>query len=101
MKKVIFSAIVIAFSTLSFANHAFDNDSGKAVATSVVSDSVININQADTKALALLKGIGKKKAQAIVSYRQAHGDFSSIDDLLKVEGIGKKIIEQNKARLSI
>ena len=44
-----------------------------------------------------INGVGAKKAQAIVKYRQLNGPFKSIDDLLNVKGIGQKIIDKNKA----
>jgi competence protein ComEA len=58
------------------------------------SDSgVVNINTASAKQLQVLKGIGAKKAQAIVSYR-AEKPFESIQDLTKVKGIGKKLVQK-------
>ena len=48
-----------------------------------------------------LKGIGHKKAQAILAYREQIGAFKSIDDLTKVKGIGEKILMDNKTRLKI
>lgn len=63
---------------------------------------LVNINTASAKQLSKgLKGIGKAKAEAIVAYRDANGEFKKIEDLLKVEGIGKKILENNKERLSL
>ncbi len=56
----------------------------------------VNINTADATALAAnIKGIGIKKAEAIVAYRQQHGKFSRAEDLAKVRGIGKKTVEKN------
>ena len=57
----------------------------------------VDINSADAKTLASeLKGIGAKKAQAIVDYRASHGPFSSLDELEKVKGISEKIILNNR-----
>jgi competence protein ComEA len=57
----------------------------------------VNINQADAKTIASsLKGIGIRKAQAIVEYRKKNGSFKSADDLTNVKGIGKKTIEKNR-----
>ncbi len=62
-----------------------------------VSAGPVNINSADAKTIALnLKGIGIKKADAIVKYRKKHGSFKSIEDLENVKGIGKKTIQKNK-----
>jgi competence protein ComEA len=60
----------------------------------------VNINTADAKTLAReLDGIGKAKADAIVAYREKNGPFKSAEDLAKVKGLGKKLIEQNRANL--
>jgi competence protein ComEA len=60
----------------------------------------VDVNTADAKTLAReLDGVGKAKAEAIVSYREKNGPFRSADDLSKVKGLGKKLIEQNKANL--
>ncbi|HSC05772.1 MAG TPA: helix-hairpin-helix domain-containing protein [Steroidobacteraceae bacterium] len=60
----------------------------------------VNVNSADAKTLAKeLQGIGMAKAEAIVSYRQKNGPYKTADDLAKVKGLGKKLIEQNKANL--
>lgn len=58
----------------------------------------VNINTADAATLAAqLKGIGEKRAQAIVEYRAIHGSFSSIEDLDQVKGIGPATLEHNRA----
>ncbi len=69
--------------------------------TDVQVKNVININVANEKQLASLKGIGKSKAKAIIEYRQANGPFTEISQLLQIEGIGKTILERNSQRLSI
>ena len=70
-----------------------------AVAASVFA-APVNINTADAKTLAEnIKGIGPKKAQAIVVYRRENGPFKSIHDLTKVKGIGEKFIIKNKNEL--
>ena len=57
----------------------------------------VDVNTADAKTLAKeLDGVGMSKAEAIVSYREKNGPFKSADDLAKVKGLGKKLIEQNK-----
>jgi competence protein ComEA len=60
----------------------------------------ININTADTQTIAkALTGIGKKKAHAIIEYRQKNGKFKTIEALSKVKGIGKKTIEKNRVNI--
>lgn len=62
----------------------------------------VDINTADASALAAeLKGVGAKKAEAIVQYRKKHGPFKSVDDLLKVKGVGPSLLEKNRKNLSI
>ncbi len=63
---------------------------------------MVNINQADITTLAEnLKGIGMKKAKAIIDYREANGDFNTIDDITNVKGIGPKTLAKNRESLSI
>lgn len=50
----------------------------------------ININKAKEKHLKEVKGIGKKIAKAIITYREENGKFKSVKELKNVEGIGKK-----------
>ena len=60
----------------------------------------VDINTANAQTLArVLKGIGPKKAAAIVVFRKKNGPFKAISDLDKVRGIGKKIIEKNKGKI--
>lgn len=61
----------------------------------------VSINNADAEMLAQLPGIGKKKAQAIVDYRQENGDFVNLDDLSNVKGIGKKLLEKIEGKISL
>lgn len=61
----------------------------------------IDINTADAKSLTLLKGIGEKRAEAIVKYREANGSFKSVEELDKVKGISKKVIEDNREHLTV
>jgi competence protein ComEA len=61
----------------------------------------VELNTASEKELSQLKGIGATKAKEIVAYRQAHGCFKSLDELLQVKGIGEKTLEKNRANLSL
>ncbi len=56
----------------------------------------MNINNADTDEFALLSGIGPALAKRIVAYREHHGNFASVDDLIHVAGIGPKKLRQIK-----
>ena len=67
---------------------------------SISSFASVDINTASAKELTTLKGIGKAKAEAILRYRQEHC-FESIEDLTKVKGIGKKIVEKNANNITL
>ena len=91
MNKQILTLIVIIFTFTSFqsiANNELKAEPNKATVTMLV----VDINNAKPQDLVTLKGVGMKKAQAIVSYRQTNGPFASIEDLLKVQGIGKHVL---------
>ena len=62
---------------------------------------VVDINKADVDTLASLKGIGEKKAIAIVAYRELNGDFNTVDDLLNVKGIGEQTLHLNKEKIKL
>lgn len=62
----------------------------------------VNINTADAATLAAaIKGVGLKKAEAIVEYRKVHGPFKSVDELALVDGIGKATVEKSRANLTV
>ncbi|MGV6809821.1 MAG: ComEA family DNA-binding protein [bacterium] len=63
---------------------------------------LININLADAATLDhYLLGIGEKKAQRMIEYREEQGAFASIEEIMEVKGIGEKTFEKNRHRLSI
>lgn len=65
-------------------------------------EPIIDLNSADAKTLdRALVGIGPVKAEAIIAYRQEHGLFKSINDLIKVKGINKKLINRNRRVMSV
>ena len=61
----------------------------------------ININNASLDELILLIGIGEKKAQAIVKYREEMGSFKRIEDIMNVKGIGNSTYEKNKDKITV
>lgn len=63
---------------------------------------MVNLNTATAETLQKeLSGIGSAKAQAIVAYREANGEFASVDELLEVKGIGKAILDKNRDKVSV
>ncbi len=62
----------------------------------------VDINSADAESLANeIKGVGLSRARAIVEYREMHGPFKKVDDLVLVQGIGPKIVSRNKDKLTV
>jgi len=60
----------------------------------------VNINTADAQTLSDgLNGVGLKKAEAIVRYREESGQFTAVDQLQEVPGIGPSLIERNRDRM--
>ena len=61
----------------------------------------VNINKASLEELKQVKGLGGKRAQDIIDYRESKGTFKSVDDLKKVSGIGAKTIEKLKDYVTV
>lgn len=61
----------------------------------------IDVNTASAEVLAeAIDGVGLKRAQAIVEYREQHGAFASVDDLAQVRGVSAGIVERNRERIT-
>jgi competence protein ComEA len=107
--KNILSAFIfaaVAFSSIAFAadtptKPATATPAVAAKPTTVASQEAVNINSADAQGLAKLKGIGPKKAEAIVAFRKANGPFKTIDQLADVKGIGPKTVEANRKNIRL
>jgi competence protein ComEA len=62
----------------------------------------VDINSADAATLAReLKGVGPARAEAIVAWREANGPFRSPEDLVLVQGIGERVLEDNRELLTV
>lgn len=68
---------------------------------SVTDTKTINLNTADVTELQNLPGVGPKKAELIIQYRQEKGSFSKIEDLTEVQGIGEKTFAKIKSQLTV
>lgn len=68
--------------------------------TAAGQEATVSINQASAEQLAdTLNGVGLKKAEAIVRYREQNGPFTDIEQLQEVPGIGLALLERNRERL--
>ncbi|MFH1817285.1 MAG: helix-hairpin-helix domain-containing protein [Pseudomonadota bacterium] len=63
--------------------------------------AAVNINTATQSELEAVKGLGPAKAKAIITYREAHGSFKSLDELDHVKGFGSASVEKLKGELSV
>jgi competence protein ComEA len=64
--------------------------------------SGVNINNADAQMLTDgLKGVGPKKAEAIIQWRERNGGFNSLEQLLEVKGIGEKTLQDNRPNMTL
>lgn len=61
----------------------------------------VSVNQATMEELMTLEGIGQSKAQAIIAYREEHGPFTKIEDLLNVSGIGEELFAKIKETITL
>lgn len=85
---------------ISHSNTVLTSSPAKTISTPV--SALVNINTADGETLAAeLKGIGLKRAKAILAYRDEHGPFKTIDDLIKIKGISKRIVDQNREKITV
>ena len=75
---------------VSSAPAASNNEESKP--ESLLEGEAIDINSAPVEDLQRLPGIGEKRAQAIVAWREEHGPFQSVDELVQVSGIGEKLL---------
>jgi competence protein ComEA len=95
-------ALLASFSLMVSAAEVPGPSGTEAQTAEVVAVTTVNLNTADAATLQReLLGIGAVKAQAIVAYRDEHGEFASVDELLEVKGIGEATLEKNRGKLSI
>lgn len=101
-KSFICATLLALLAGFSVASHAADTKSAEPASVTLAAVAPVNLNTADAETLAReLKGVGTAKAKAIVDYREAHGPFNTVDELLEVKGIGTSILDSNRAKLSL
>ncbi len=67
----------------------------------VIADGRIDINHASARELETLPGIGRQKAASVVAYREQHGGFSSIEEIMQVSGIKQAAFEKIKEKITV
>ncbi|MBF0751307.1 MULTISPECIES: helix-hairpin-helix domain-containing protein [Pasteurellaceae] len=107
--KTLISSIILGSTLFSAGSSLAEDKSVASIGTQTsVSENVpaqnisdkLNINTATASEIQKsLTGIGAKKAEAIVQYREKHGNFTTAEQLLEVQGIGKATLEKNRDRL--
>ena len=98
------SLLMVCLLSFSISTQAVEKAETKKVdqVTASVKVEAVNINIASADELAsTLKGIGKKKAQAIIDFRKLHGPFAAAEELAQVKGIGEATIKKNKGLITV
>ena len=72
-----------------------------SISTLLFAGEAIDINSADKQVLMTAKGIGEKRATAIIAFRDENGPFNSIDQLADIKGISQNIVDDNRKLLVV
>ena len=78
-----------------------DGNSGEGGASSGSAGEKVNLNTADEAELMTLSGIGESRAKAIIAYREENGNFQSIEEIMKIDGIKEKMFEKIKDFITV
>ena len=97
MKKFISILLLSSVFLMTSANFAIADTAKSKISQKQMTK--VNLNTASLEQLISLPGVGKKKAAAIIEYRTKNGKFESVDDIVNVKGIGKKILEKLRPQL--
>jgi len=100
MQKII--AILVLLSSFGFIGSTYASDLPMDNTQQQVAIEQLNINTADASTIAaVLKGVGQKKAEAIIEFRTNNGPFMTVDELALVKGIGEKTLEANRPLITL
>lgn len=93
---VLLASLMLALSTPGYAqNGNLDSGDGQ-----ILEVEQVHINRADAETIArVLNGVGVSRAQAIINYRDTYGDFTNLDDLMQVKGIGQATLNSNESKI--
>ena len=101
-RKILFSMQIVLLSTLLFSGQSGVAQTSPDSDSAVVALPQVNINEADANTIAeVLVGVGASRATAIVQYREEHGRFTSLEQLLEVNGIGESTLMNNREKILI
>lgn len=100
MKQLIYAA-GIAGALLTMQLPLVSVQAAPASVSSATIAPKLNVNTATAQELVDINGIGEKKAQAIVTYRKAHGNFKTLEGLTNVHGISEKLLNKIRDGLKV
>jgi len=72
-----------------------------SLSLSLSAAQAVNINTAGKAELMSVRGIGERRAEAIIAYRDKNGPFKSVEDLESVQGVGPAILRDNRESLTV
>jgi competence protein ComEA len=99
--KAKFFAVAMSFFVVTLSAHAIVNKDLPGNKQPPLVTHKIDINNADLATLiGSVKGIGKKRAEAIISYRTSHNGFKSLQELSEVKGLGQRFVSANRDKLT-
>lgn len=97
LKFLILSLCLITQTAAAFTFGTPDPKDKKVAPEKLVPQIIfVHLNSGTEADFAKLKGVGEKKAKAIIEHRKQFGDFKKVEDLLKVKGIGPAVLRENK-----
>ncbi|WP_339722925.1 helix-hairpin-helix domain-containing protein [uncultured Paraglaciecola sp.] len=97
MKKLLFVLLLSSVFLTTSTNFALADTAKSKMSQKQMTQ--VDLNTATLEQLVTLPGVGKKKAAAIIEYRTKNGKFKSVDELVNVKGVGKKMLEKLKGQV--
>ncbi|MGM9451870.1 ComEA family DNA-binding protein [Legionella bozemanae] len=99
--KAKFIAVVLSLSVITLSVHAANTKENSIKKKPPVVIHKVDLNTADLSMLTgSVKGIGKKRAEAIIAYRKSHHGFKSLEELAEVKGLGQHFVTANRDKLN-
>lgn len=100
--KSLLMLVAVTLGSVSFVAVAEDEVNASSQKAETPHQAGVNINTADSETLAIvLKGVGEKRAQAIVNYRDTNGPFTDVNQLQQIKGISAGIIKKNLDKIRL